>query len=130
MNSTGPEIGQGGTRAVKRGGAVLGDGAAVHGEDVLHRVDEAAEVADRRGGQHDQDAGHGQRVQQDAADQGPRDRERHVALGVGHLLAGAAGQLETDEVEQQHADQEHETALGRLVAARAQAVRAVPEARR
>jgi hypothetical protein len=75
----------------------------------------------------DQDADHGQGVQRHAGHRGAGDPERHVTLRVGHLLAGAAGQLEADEVEQQHADEEHETTLGQLVAARAQAVRPVLE---
>ena len=77
------------------------------------------------GRQDDQDADHRQRVEHHAADGGAGDGERHVALRVGHLLARAVGQLEADEVEQQHADQEHEAARRRRVARRAQAVGAV-----
>ena len=77
------------------------------------------------GRQHDQDADHGQRVEDDAGHGGAGDGERHVALRVGHLLARAVRQLEADEVEQQHADQEHEAAGRRRVARRAQPVGAV-----
>ncbi len=107
------------------GRAVGGDVAAVHGEDGLDGADEPAEVGDGAGRQHDQDADHGQRVEHDAGHAGAGDGERHVALRVGHLLARAVGQLEADEVEQQHAHQEHEPAGRRRVAARAQAVGAV-----
>ena len=125
MNRIAPRLAEHGARAAERRRAVLGDGAAVHGEDVLHRVDEAAEVGDRRGRQHDEDAEHGQRVQQDAGDRRAGDGERHVALGVGHLLARAARQLEADVVEQQHADEGDEPGVGGLVGAPAEAVHAV-----
>jgi hypothetical protein len=51
-----------------------------------------------------------QGVEEDAADRRPGDAERHVALRVDHLLAGAVGQLEADEVEQQDAREQHEPA--------------------
>jgi hypothetical protein len=53
------------------------------------------------------------------------DRERDVPLRVDHLLAGAAGQLEADEVEQQDTHQQHEAACRRLVPAGSEPVRAV-----
>jgi len=80
---------------------------------------------DGRVRQHDQDAEHRQRVEDDAADGRPGDAERHVALRVDHLLAGAVGQLEADEVEQQDPGQQHEPARRGLVAAGPEAVHAV-----
>ena len=106
------------------------DAAAVDGEDRLHRVDEAAEARDLVGRQHEQDGEDRRAVEQERPDRGAHHGERHIALGVLHLIAGGVGELEADVVEEQHRDRRDEDAPGGLELARGNPVHAVWRPRR
>ena len=98
------------------------DRPAVHGEDRLHGVDQAAQRGHLLGREHDQDGQDGDAVHQRLPDPGPGDGHRDVAPRVAHLLPGGRGQLDPDEGVEEHRHHGDEGGAGRRQVADGDAV--------